>query len=362
MTTYNEASTFKSQLDDLARRLKIMETAARLSGSSLGTGQLSVSGTGTMLADNGGIIRVGPNGSVQSTDFDGVLPDNTGTRGWSLGEISVLHDLILRNASIKDGTLQWKDAQGVLRIEVGKLSDGTFGMREFNTQPPPMPSKPFCQSQLGGYAVTWDGNNWDGTTTQPLDWSRTEIHSSPVAIPGIGGFTPSNATLRGVFNNPAGGVEVCVAGPEVGYVYEILLLSVNRAGTVSLPSERAQIQMGGSHSAPFSFAGMLTARAGAHRWYNDLARTVSIGKIRASVGIAPTGTRGVTVDVLKNGSTSIFRANVRERPNILPGKYSDVGTPDLGTTMIDGDYLTVNVVGIGSVEPGSDLTVSVTIN
>lgn len=149
----------------------------------------------------------------------------------------------LAYSSIEDGSINAYNADGSLQAVVGRLPDATVGMLVVNAPPPPTPSVPIVQSAPHGYVVTWDGHNEDGTDTQPLNWSRLEIHSSVTA-----GFDYSPSTLRGTFESTQGGSQVCIAGLEyelgVSDVYEVLFVARNTSGAPSLPSGRIVVSVG----------------------------------------------------------------------------------------------------------------------
>jgi hypothetical protein len=105
--------------------------------------------------------------------------------------------------------------------------------------------------------------------------------------------------------------------------------------------------------ATFSNTGALTVKAGASRYYVEVARNVTT--VRAAVGTAPAGA-AILVDVNKNGTT-IFTGGTG-RPSIAAGGNTATGTPQV-TTLAAGDYLTVDVDQIGSTVSGSDLTVQI---
>lgn len=107
--------------------------------------------------------------------------------------------------------------------------------------------------------------------------------------------------------------------------------------------------------ATFSVAGVVAQATGAGRWYNDTGRTLTLVKVRASVGTSPTGS-SLIVDVNKNGTT-IFTTQ-GNRPTIAASGTTGTGTPDV-TTLADGDYLTVDIDAVGSTISGADLTVQV---
>jgi len=107
--------------------------------------------------------------------------------------------------------------------------------------------------------------------------------------------------------------------------------------------------------APFSMDGAVHTTTGQHRFYVESSRTITL--VRVSVGTAPTDA-SLIVDILKNG-TSIYASTPANRPTIAAAGFTATGgTPDTPSVSA-GDYLTVNVVQVGSTVAGSDLTVQV---
>ncbi|MEU1098470.1 hypothetical protein, partial [Streptomyces sp. NPDC005877] len=96
----------------------------------------------------------------------------------------------LSSASLDDTALEVRDGTGSLRALVGQQADGTTAVNVVNGPPPPVPSAPIVASVLGGITVSWDGL-FAGGAAKPLDWSRNEVHASPLAV-----FTPMPATLQ----------------------------------------------------------------------------------------------------------------------------------------------------------------------
>lgn len=140
------------------------------------------------------------------------------------------------------------------------------------------------------------------------------------------------------------------------------------AGAIILPDDspaasqdyvQAQIEGAGLGSPmilPFSYDGIVSVRTGVERIYNDSPRTLTIGTVRASVGVAPDG-QALIVDVNVNG-TSIYTTQAN-RPTIAAGQLTGTGgTPDVAT-WAPGDYITVDVDQVGTTTPGSQLTVTI---
>jgi hypothetical protein len=108
---------------------------------------------------------------------------------------------------------------------------------------------------------------------------------------------------------------------------------------------------------PFYYTGLLVVTTGTQRLTAE--RNLTILSVRATVGSAPAGS-SIIVDVKKNGTT-IF-TDTAHRPTIAAGSntalVTTIDVPSLNT----GDYLTVDIVQVGSTTAGSDLTVTVEVS
>jgi hypothetical protein len=94
----------------------------------------------------------------------------------------------------------------------------------------------------------------------------------------------------------------------------------------------------------FTVPGTLSTGTGRAKFY--IPGPITIGNIRASVGTAPTGS-DLIIDVNKNGTT-IFTGQTLVSTN----------TPQI-TEVTTGDYLTVDIDQVGSLNPGGDLSVQI---
>jgi hypothetical protein len=112
-----------------------------------------------------------------------------------------------------------------------------------------------------------------------------------------------------------------------------------------------------SHCFTFPYSGSLTTSTGALRFYNDKAAAVAVGRIRASVGTAPTGA-AITVDVVLHYDEST--TEVLETVTIPAGEHTAVTASGIEYSMVNpGEWLTVDVTAVGSTVAGSNLTVQV---
>ncbi len=107
----------------------------------------------------------------------------------------------------------------------------------------------------------------------------------------------------------------------------------------------------------FSVSLAVGVQTGQHRIYAE--ETLTIEQVRASVGTAPTGST-LIVDVNKNGTT-IFTTQAR-RPAIAISGFTALPSAAIEvTSLVLGDYLTVDVDQVGSTIAGSDLTVTIVL-
>jgi hypothetical protein len=103
----------------------------------------------------------------------------------------------------------------------------------------------------------------------------------------------------------------------------------------------------------FTVPGTLSVGTGRAKFY--IPGPITLGNVRASVGTAPTGS-SIIIDVNKNGS-SVFTTN--SKPQIFAGQtLVSTSTPNI-TEFTTGDYITVDVDAVGSLNPGMDLTVQI---
>ena len=146
-----------------------------------------------------------------------------------------------------------------------------------------------------------------------------------------------------------------VAGPEdVLVVHEDL--SIIEIATGGPQGPQGSDGVPGPMSMSFGRSGTVVVGIGTTRWYNDFNVPIDIASVRASVGVAPTGSP-LTVDVNLDGTT--IYTNQANRPSIAAGDVTDVGgTPDV-ITVPAGSYLTADVDTVGSGSPGDHLSIQV---
>jgi hypothetical protein len=109
-----------------------------------------------------------------------------------------------------------------------------------------------------------------------------------------------------------------------------------------------------TESIEFTELGTLVAKNGTVRWYPPYAITV-VDAV-AMVSVAPTG-GPIEVDVNKNGVT-IFTTQTN-RPIIAAAGFRDVsGAPNV-TSLLETDYITIDIDLVGVTVAGDDLVVQI---
>lgn len=91
------------------------------------------------------------------------------------------------------------------------------------------------------------------------------------------------------------------------------------------------------------------------RMYNDTGASRIISKVRASVGIAATGA-DVQIDIRKNG-TSILPSSTYL--TVADGTNTATINVPANTVWAEGEYLTIDIVQVGSTFAGEALVVDV---
>lgn len=105
-----------------------------------------------------------------------------------------------------------------------------------------------------------------------------------------------------------------------------------------------------------SVSGAVSTSTGALRLYNDSGNDLAFGTIRISAGTAPTG--AALIGDIKLQGTSIFATTTANRPTIaISGFTGTAGTPDTAVWPA-GQYITFDVLQVGSSVAGSNLTVT----
>lgn len=150
---------------------------------------------------------------------------------------------------------------------------------------------------------------------------------------------------------PVSNVRIVVPGGTPLANGELGMDTQGRLGYYSAALGRLVLLPEPAEMPSFGYTGPLVVYTGQARYYFDYP--VSYVSGRASVGTAPAGA-GVVVDVRKNG-TSIF-PTTGNRPVISIGTNSGVSGPADTPAFAAGDYMTVDIVSIGTTTSGADLT------
>lgn len=82
-------------------------------------------------------------------------------------------------SSIDDGAMTSVDDDGIIRMIIGKQSDGTQAVTVLNGPTPPAPSAPIVTSLPGILRIRWDGLYSDPEVVAPLDFERVMVYAVP---------------------------------------------------------------------------------------------------------------------------------------------------------------------------------------
>lgn len=95
--------------------------------------------------------------------------------------------------------------------------------------------------------------------------------------------------------------------------------------------------------------------------FNDSGETLTIVAVRVRANINPPEGSDLVVDIVKNGSSSLW-TSAANRPRILAGTQDTGKRTNMNiTTIADGEYLVPNIISVGSIVPGSGILVAVTL-
>lgn len=102
----------------------------------------------------------------------------------------------------------------------------------------------------------------------------------------------------------------------------------------------------------FSRSGDLEVTTGTQRFY--LVSASILKNVEAYVKTAPAGA-DATLNVIKNGSSTIKTVTISDGNTSSGDNLSEI-------SLVEGDYLTINITQIGSSTAGTDLYVNLTFN
>lgn len=202
------------------------------------------------------------------------------------------------------------------------------------------------------------------STVNPRTWVKIQATCDSNDVLAIRAYDNYGATFTDVNTNVhVTGLEI-YAAPDpylindfvthLGHMWRSLVDNNSATpGSDATKWERVMAGAPGGVIPPFSLGGVAAVQAFSMRLYAPVDCTIL--SVRASVGTAPTGA-GLIVDINKNGTT-IFTTQ-SNRPTIAPGTNTDNSVPDV-TTLLAGDYLTIDIDQVGSTVAGSDLSVQV---
>ena len=204
-----------------------------------------------------------------------------------------------------------------------------------------------------GYLVQEDLYVWDGT-----QWQNAGPIRGPQGDQGDIGPTgptgPVGATGAVGATGPTGAVGA--TGPTGAVGATGPTGAVGATGPTGAVGATGPAGADGTTEISFSIPGTLLVAGGTMRWY--FAQSLTITNVIASVGTAPTGA-SLIFDVNKNGTT-IFSTQAN-RPTITAGTFSDLSSTPNVTSLVSGDYITVDVDQIGSSVAGADAVIRIRV-
>lgn len=169
--------------------------------------------------------------------------------------------------------------------------------------------------------------------------------TNPINANGLVGTTLSSTVVQ---------TSITTVGTITSGQWAASTIAVNKGGTGATTASGAKANLGIIGPVQvFTVPRLASVGQGKARFVAHTALTIT--NIRLSVAEPPTGD-DLIVNVKKNG-VSIFAPNTR--PTIVAGAYDSMTNPPVVPSMNAGDYLTVDVDQVGTLTPGSYLTVQV---
>jgi hypothetical protein len=153
-----------------------------------------------------------------------------------------------------------------------------------------------------------------------------------------------------IAKTPGPGGVIEVSSVRIGEGENSVKLEVSAAGTLATKSTVGGVEQEAvvdTSSINLEQGGDLTVLEGTKRWYTPKEATIS--KIIARVSTAPVGS-AINITVNKNGSSGATL--------VIVDGGTKVANNSPNITLVEDDYLTVDVTQIGSGTAGSDLIVT----
>lgn len=301
--------------------------------------------------------------ATTSSQLAGVLSDETGSGSVVFSNSPTLTGTVTINSLTTSGL-------------VTNTSGGVLGTATYQR----------VNADLMGYTTTATAAGTTtltsaSTTYQLFTGTSTQTVQLPVTSTLVTGWTYHivNNSTGNVTVNSSGGNQIIIIPPGTTAMATCIDTTVSTAagweagltdfstytgtGSVVLsagPTFTGSV-LGVEDIVPYSKTGTLTTGTGTIRYRFPWAATL-LG-VTAAVNTAPSGTTSTPItgaslvlDVNKNGTT-IFTTQ-SNRPNIASGGTATAAepTPDV-TSIVAGDYLTVDIDYVGSTTAGADLTV-----
>ena len=347
-----------SHHDDGALKPEAVTTTA-LQDSSVSGEKLQDTSISSMKLD------AGPGVDGQVLSYDSSAPSGLSWASSSLADDSVsnaklqansvstskLQDTSVSSAKIQDGA-----------ISSTKIQNSSISSAKLNTGSGTDGQALILNSAAAGglaWADTLSDNSVSTAKLQDSAVTNTKLQDNSVSTTKLQDTSVSNAKLQDSAVSSAKLQNNSITGAKLntgtGTDGQYLTLNSGASGGISWATPVKTLRFS---LTSFFKSNTLTTTTGTSRLPID--GTYTIVGTRLMVGTAPTGS-SIIIDVKKNGTT--IYSTQANRPTIAATQTSGGpgATPDV-TTLAAGDYLTVDIIQVGSTIAGADLTVSVGVD
>jgi hypothetical protein len=178
---------------------------------------------------------------------------------------------------------------------------------------------------VNGKTYTFDGTVWNLTPAAASTLSQTDIDTS------IANLVDSAPATLDTLNELAAAL-----GDDANFATTVTNSIANITNVVAL-----------------THTGTLSAYTGTKRWYAP--KNITISKIKARVDTAPTGA-GVVIQINKTSSG----VTTNQQLTVADGTTLISDTSPTISSMSEDDFLTIDIVSVGTTVAGENLTVEIT--
>ena len=200
---------------------------------------------------------------------------------------------------------------------------------------------------LGSSTKKWKDLHLSGNTLYLGDSGSISSNvGGAIGLPSIEIGTGSNTVSLTASDSG----EMVIPAMKIGSGSTAVVLKASATGTLETTNTSGVVQDTASSIVSMVQTGALIVTTGTKRWYSP-STSNTISKIVARVNTAPVGA-GINVTVNKNGSSAATL--------VIADGGTKVVNSSPSISLVEDDYLTVDITQIGSTTAGSDLTVMFT--